>query len=36
MLLDALALRGAPPVSEDRFEGEIAPLTRELGPRNGQ
>ena len=36
VLLDALALRSALRVSEDRFEGEIAPLNRELGPRKGQ
>ncbi len=36
VLLDALALRGAPRVSEDGFEGEIAPLDEELGPRRGQ
>ena len=33
---DALALGGVPRVSEDRFEGEIAPLNRELGPRKRQ
>ena len=35
VLLDALALRGVPRVSEHRFEGEIAPLDEELGPRKG-
>ena len=32
--LEALAPGGAPLLSEGRFEGEIAPLERELGPRN--
>ena len=33
--LEALAPGGAPLLSEER-RGEIAPLERELGPRNGQ
>ncbi len=33
---DALPLRGTPRLTEDWFEGEIAPLNRELGPPNGQ
>ena len=31
VLLDALALRGGTRVSEDAFEGEMAPLDEELG-----